>query len=177
MNARTNQHKMVIRGDVVIDWNIAENPSVRSDSWSQDKHASISRARGGALLLADLLQAWIRVEKAASLCSAKIDAVEIDLEQIVPGDMRHHHAYNLLKPYPTKAGETWRVSRFLGFERKSNPESVFVPGKASSGSSLLVLDDANLGFRQESEAWLPLLDSAGNESWVGNAPLRTSSGN
>jgi hypothetical protein len=166
MNARTNQQKIVIRGDVVIDWIIAENPSARSDSWTQDKHASISRARGGALLLADLLQAWFRDANAASLNSAKIDAVQIDLEQIAPGDTRHHHAYNLLAPYPTKAGETWRVSRFLGFERKSTPEPAYVPGKASSGSRLLVLDDANLGFREEREAWLPLLENAGNESWI-----------
>jgi hypothetical protein len=166
MHAKTNQHQVIIRGDIVIDWNITESTSGQPDAWSPNKHASVSRARGGALLLADLLQACIKDSKVAPVRSAKIDAVQIDLDQIVPGDPHYHHACNLLTAYPTKGGETWRVTRFLGFDRRSAPEPAFTPGQAASDCSVLVLDDANLGFRQERKAWLPLLETLGNEPWI-----------
>ncbi len=59
MNSEPSEQIIVITGDVTMDWNLARTPRSKRDvsSWSADDTTSTSWQRGGAALLADLIEA------------------------------------------------------------------------------------------------------------------------
>jgi hypothetical protein len=124
------------------------------------------RARGGALLLADLLDA-VRAQSADEPGPAfSLQAPDLPLDAIAPGDARFHHAQHLLAPFPSKGGRIWRVARFLGLDPKRAAYPPESPGGDPSAARLLIIDDANLGFRDDPESWLDLADPTGERTWI-----------
>ena len=166
MEARIRQAQVIVRGDIVVDWNIAEGEAGGSGSWSPDKRSVIWRARGGALLLADLLNARLAHSSKDGGREHSIQAADLSLGQTAPGDPGVHHAYSLLAPFPAQGKRVWRVARFLGFDRKSTQSAAPDLPDDLPGARLLLLDDDNLGFRADPDAWQELLNQVDEGAWI-----------
>ena len=166
MQARIRKAQVIVRGDIVVDWNIAEGDAVGSGSWSPEKRSGIWRARGGALLLADLLNARLEHASKHGVREHSIHAADLSLDRIAPGDPGMHHASSLLARFPAKGKTTWRVARFLGFDRRSTQTSTADLPDRLPGAALLLLDDANLGFRADPDAWQEVLNQVDEGAWI-----------
>ena len=93
-----------------------------------------------------------------------------------PEDPRFHHSYAswLRCAYTTAKGlekekPAWRVAEFLGVNRSISPGTSANWARVvndSPAASLVVLDDADLGFRSQRELWPPSLTAPGSRPWV-----------
>ncbi len=163
----------IVTGDVTLDWNLAclrAIPEGRQQWNAEDRTISCCQ-QGGAALLAELLQ-----EVAAELP----EKYRIwQMTPTIPGDHRLHNSYAIWDRYDyqveeklnknvtaEKAEKVWRVTEFLGLERAQDfkPQEMNDPSEAT----LVVLNDANLGFREEKNAWAwpKVLAPGGCRPWI-----------
>jgi hypothetical protein len=157
----------IVTGDVTMDWNLARTQRARDGaaSWTRDDCTRACWQRGGAAMLADLIETV-----AADLSQTGKDGWEIrqptspyNPAQVHPGDPRFHHSYAMWSLFkygekPDKEKLVWRVAEFLGLDRCTDVSS---SGDAnwkrvvndSPEAALVVLDDAALGFRDQRDLW------------------------
>ena len=168
-----NQSTIVITGDIAMDWNLARARRSKSDApfWSADDTTSTTWQRGGAALLADLVEAIARdlPREGAPAFSILQSGTPRESERVHPDDNRFHHSYAMWSPYKYGDKPAWRVEEFLGLNRAASDSTQdwqkVVDDTPAAG--LLVLDDANLGFRDHPELWPAALYNTGEERpWV-----------
>lgn len=167
----------IVTGDVTMDWNIATSQGVKSGKpyWSMDFCSRSYWQRGGAAMLADLMTA-------ITTTLPEDDRFEIrqtgaPQKEISPSDNRFPHSYAMWAPH--KYGEkppldkekfAWRVEHFLGFDCSSiisaNQRTWQQVVDDDPQANLLVLDDANLGFRNQPELWPQALGTKGQQPWI-----------
>lgn len=173
---------VVVSGDFTLDWNLARSPGLEAQIgvWEPALCSRLRWQRGGAALLADLIEGIapqirdrtvfeIRQPNTPRRTGTSEDA------RLGPEDVRYHHSFATWVPFPfaatgsEKEKPAWRVAEFLGInrslrtERPANWEHV-VDDNASA--QLVVLDDANLGFRSKRELWPASLTAPGSRPWV-----------
>ncbi len=164
---------VVVAGDVTVDWLQAyQGPGSAAQDWRLTRGAHLYRQHGGAVLLADLLQAILSTLPAGPAWNL-IQANMVP-EEVQPGDDGVHHIYTLWAPFPygsspplDREKHAWRIERFLGLEWSHGEPAQSGKDKKESGpdkADLIVLDDANLGFRDQPDNWLDLL--TGHSGWV-----------
>jgi len=169
---------ILVTGDVTVDWQILQPRGTEMrhmdmpHRWGISECQAASRA-GGAALLADLLR---ELKSEAGDLGAGVEIQGPDLAEKAlqePGYPGVAKTFMSWKPYPRRRGEgreyVWRIGDFLGEDQ---------PGKAGSGAregipqgeeekkegltpDVLVIEDANLGFRSRRENWQNSL-SGGN---------------
>ena len=142
-----------VAGDVTIDWLLAASsgPVVELRyAWEQHGGVRLMSQAGGAALLVSLLD--------AHLASADVEVEG----PVVPADwLRDPHApdvaqtFSIWDRFPRQVGAldtAWRLRDFLGQEDAdpAAPRRREPPGAAPD---CLVIDDANLGLRDEPSAW------------------------
>ncbi|MGA7343336.1 MAG: RyR domain-containing protein, partial [Terracidiphilus sp.] len=188
MNEHTNAKTVVVTGDFTLDWNLARDPATESQGglWEAGVCTQLRWQRGGAGLLADLVQGVAGATRSQADCqicqaqaprrSANGNGPPIDAE-----DPRYHHSFASWKPfdYAVKGSEAakgnenekpaWRVDEFLGARRCTDTSSS--NGWAAVVNDcpdphLVVLDDADLGFRDNPECWPVSLTTPGSDPWV-----------
>jgi hypothetical protein len=165
--SNSNVRTILVAGDVTIDWNIActRTSESRSPAWTAEDSTRAYWQRGGAALLADLIEAVANQMRKSDQAMYEIRPMAAPRNPVHPGDVRYHHSYamwSLFKPGvqpPLDAAiPVWRVEGFLGLDRSPAPE----PSAAADGqkmvndpldAELVVLDDADLGFRDHSKIW------------------------
>jgi hypothetical protein len=163
---------IVVAGDVTIDWNLARVARLEGSSagWNAEDQVQTHQQHGGAALLADLLTV------VAESGTPKIEVRHLSAppEVIHPSHRQYHHSYAMWSPFPV-AGKAkdrvWRVEKFLGLDRSESfpqpTESELKNIAAAFGAAdLLVLDDANLGFRKEGQIWSTGFTSEAPSSWI-----------
>ena len=160
---------VVVTGDVTMDWNLActrGSEGVEPD-WHSDARTRACWQRGGAALLADLIEA-LAEPHAPGRRAALSDLAAGHPSHPRPGlagDPRYHHFYSnwSVFRYSVKSpqdGEkpAWRVAEVLG----PGPLPGWRAADDSDGDTwsddtpeadLVVLDDADLGFRDHPELW------------------------
>ncbi len=171
----------IVTGDVTMDWNLARTLRARDGAagWTRDDCTRACWQRGGAAMLADLIETV-----AADLSQTGKDAWEIrqptspdDPAQVHPGDPRFYHSYAMWSLFkygekPDKEKLVWRVAEFLGLDRCAD---VSPSGDAnwkqvvndSPEAALVVLDDAALGFRDQRDLWPQAIrDPEKHRPWV-----------
>lgn len=171
--AQEKKHIIIVAGDATIDWMQTSQGSRRiAQNWRLAEGARLYQARGGAAQLADLL-------KTLQSSSHGEDAGEVVFSAYLPSSLRPgspsiHHIYTLwapfaygLRPPLTTEKHAWRIEQFLGLERRrvmppaaQSRRSPSAPGKAD----VIVLDDLNLGFRDERADWPAELEN--HKGWV-----------
>ena len=165
---------IVITGDITMDWNLARTRRVRSEVsfWSADDTTSTTWQRGGSALLADLVKAvaWdvqAGGEAGPGPFTIHQTGAPSTSAEVHPDNDQYHHSYAM---WSLKQGKkpAWRVEEFLGLKRSAS-DSVqewqkVVDDTAQAG--LVILDDADLGFRNHPELWPAAL----HESQVGPRP-------
>jgi hypothetical protein len=65
MSKKPSEQTIIVTGDIAMDWNLARTRRSRNDAsfWSADDITNTTWQRGGAALLADLVQAIARICK------------------------------------------------------------------------------------------------------------------
>jgi hypothetical protein len=168
---------IVITGDVTLDWNIARMP--RTDgavqSWTAEEITAAFYQPGGAAMLAGLINAV--AENLAQTRNVRFNVQQAALPQnrISPTDERFHHSYAMWKPfkYDERQGgsaSVWRVDEFLGL----NPvhaagglkNTLEKPADDPAAPDIVVLDDANLGFRDRPDLWPQAVAKTEPGPWI-----------
>ncbi|MBN1483304.1 MAG: ATPase [Chloroflexia bacterium] len=163
--------RAIVTGDVTFDWQIAHQKGSKERSWLWPHPQTWARAscqRGGAALLADLIQELAELLHRKGLAKLEVRQTGAPQELISPSDDRFHHSYALWSQFKSPTGAAWRVESFLGLD--SRPEQA-APAEwnrvvnDTAEADLVVLDDAALGFREQAELW-PQAIRGESRPWV-----------
>jgi hypothetical protein len=167
----------VVTGDVTIDWNLAylQPKGQRTHViWSPDDQGCLSWQRGGAAMLADVIDNVSKLEevkKQADFHVLKVEAPKIGGE-LSPSSKDHHHSFALwgrdepdkrFDPSPVWSQEkgdeeydkrwVWRVKRYLGFEHNGDQALKHIDTEGINQNEctaeVIVLDDLGFGFRNK----------------------------
>jgi hypothetical protein len=155
---------IVIAGDVTIDWNlICFQPTADATSlWNSNNTARACLQPGGAAMLSKLVETLCA---SASTLPTQIFAPLLPESAISSGDRCFNHSYAIWAQLGEKDKKGWRVSQFLG----TDPASVEVGprfGEDLDTADLIVLDDANLGFRGNPSHWPKALQNPESQAWI-----------
>lgn len=158
---------VVVTGDVTMDWNLARTR--RSDSggaaWNADDCTRAYWQRGGAALLADLIEAVANELRQSGQSDFTVRQMKAPRKPVNTEDRQYHHSYAMwslfkcgLRPPLDKEKPSWRVDEFLGLDlatpyaRIEKDDWKRVKDDVAQ-AAVVVLDDADLGFRKNSDLW------------------------
>nr|MBC7244253.1 ATPase [Chloroflexota bacterium] len=160
--------EVIVTGDVTMDWNLARFRIARNDTtlhawWAGDRTKACWH-RGGAAMLADLISV---IAEPLGYIVHQMDAPR---DPVHPGDERFHHSYALWDQFKGGKGHdmAWRVKDPLGLD----PSPMAAPAlwqkvrDDRADPILVVLDDADLGFRHWPELWPRALSHENFRGWV-----------
>jgi hypothetical protein len=166
---------VLVTGDYTIDWNIARirRADCAGQAWNPDDRTRACRQRGGAALLGDLIEALALDMKRREQADAVVSKISEARQPVCPPDERFHHSYaqwSLFK-YAEKGGPeppAWRVAEFIGLDRSDDGWAEFIElqAKAAGAPDLILLDDADLGYRDRPELWSDLLKRGDTKPWI-----------
>jgi hypothetical protein len=156
---------ILVDGDLTIDWHLARRRSQPGVTlaWTLLDTVQVYHEPGGAFLLRKLVKGIIDALPAGGP-RVTVHAVEPLTSPIQPGDPRFRHAVATwsLFPYSTERRHeneprSWRVDELLGID----PDTVSSDRRTPAASaltiddpiSIVVLDDAGLGYREDSARW------------------------
>jgi hypothetical protein len=173
MSEKKPEQTVIVTGDIAMDWNLARTRRSTSDTsfWSADDTARTTWQRGGAALLADLVEAIARdLQKSGGPgYSIRQTGAPRQSSQVQPDDNQYHHSYAMWSLFKYEKTPAWRVEEFLGLNRAGS-DSIQDWQKVvedSPEANLVMLDDAALGFRNHPELWPVALQSKGKaRPWI-----------
>ena len=156
---------IIVAGDVTLDWNLAsaDGRAGSGAAWTAQSRAEMYCQPGGAALVGGLL-AEVGRTLAADDVSVDVSTPTLPPAPYDATDPRLHHSHALWALHPRRKGDApatiWRVRDFLGLDPAHEPWS---PPVTEGAADLVVLDDADLGFREDSEAWPTVLGLTSTE--------------
>jgi hypothetical protein len=178
MNTRKNTKTIIIAGDVTIDWNIARLQGMEgmTRAWTANEVTAVFSQRGGAAMLADLISAVAQnLEKTGGL-GFDIRQAESSRQRISsPTDSHRHHSYAMWAPFKMNerqpaSGIVWRVQEFLGlspwYDESSQTDTPEKIADDPVSPDIVILDDANLGFRDHPTSWPQAIRKNREVPWV-----------
>jgi hypothetical protein len=180
MKKSETEQIIIVTGDIAMDWNLARTRRSRSDTsfWSADDTTSTAWQRGGSALLADLVEAVAHdLEKdGKTRFSIRQTGAPRKSGEVQPDNDQYHHSYAMWSPFrygkdprQEKEKQAWRVEEFLGLDRASS-DSIRDWQKVvedTPQANLVILDDADLGFRDHPELWPVALHANGRaRPWI-----------
>lgn len=172
MNEGNTEHTVIITGDITIDWNVARTRRSRSDGaiWSTADTCSTSWQRGGSALVADLVEVVARdlQRRGSPTYSIRQTAAPLKNSSVQPDNNQYHHSYAMWSPFKRGEKTAWRVEEFMGLDR-ANCDVVQEWQKVvndTPDADLVILDDADLGFRYQTELWPAVLNNKERRPWI-----------
>lgn len=168
---------VVVTGDSTMDWNLARTGQAKKSAsvWSLNDSVDIYWQRGGASLLADLLEAVCAnlLAEQSIATSIRQPAVPRLANEAIPGDPKFHQSFAIWseKKYAEKPTldrqKAWRVDEFLGLRRAETSCPPLKVLDDSDQADIIVLDDADLGFRNSPDCWPLAVNSPGKAlPWI-----------
>jgi hypothetical protein len=177
MNKQKNPKTIIIDGDVTIDWNIARLPRTEgiAHAWTAYELTAVFCQRGGAAMLADLVNAVARNLKQAANLDFNIRQVSLPRGRLSPTDDRFNHTYAMWAPFKMDenkpdSGNVWRVQEFLGVNPMNNTSKP--KGRServeddTDSPDIILIDDANLGYRDHLASWPRAILKKDASPWV-----------
>jgi hypothetical protein len=166
---------VLIIGDMTGDWHIA-TAQPAANAWFNGSTVHISTQAGGSALLAKLLQCLSDSIPASSQIHYHMIAPQVALPTNSPALPQVYARFSL---FPTaKVGtddlrnrKSWRIIEFLGTSPAVQPSDV-AQITASAQPDVILIDDHNLGFRNNPPTCLDVLKDKKELPWV---ILKTSS--
>ncbi len=161
---------VTVTGDVTIDWNIARKRKTDSASldWNPEDVTKACYQYGGADILAELMSAL-----AHEIGNVDVRKITLPKAKITPYDVRFAHSYAMWAPFKKDAQsekKVWRVQEFLGLNPAHKEDTLTNNGNIVSDDvnnpDLVVLSDANLGFREHPEYWPKGLSIKKAHPWI-----------
>lgn len=173
----------VVSGDMTLDWNFARARALQQGpvSWDADAPLDLDMRPGGSALLAELLGKVAERLLKESWGGRRWRVVHADTgaEARRQNDGSVHHSYavwSLFKhdektPPDRPDCYVWRVKDFLGLKRAADSGPLVERCWAQvaehvAGASLVVLDDAALGFRGSQGVWAEALKRREPAPWI-----------
>lgn len=154
---------IVVAGDVTVDWNIARvrthlgGLTTYQYIWGSDIATRACSQSGGAALLTELLKASCESKTGSSKHNYKVVAPAISQEALNnPSCGQYTRSYSIWSAHPQRVGKdsmVWRASEFWGTDRFSGTNAPSELKGFPQAPWGLVLDDANLGFRNHRVTW------------------------
>ncbi len=155
---------VVVTGDVTVDWNVALVKQVdeMGEIWNPEDITRAYPQRGGAALLADLIGKIAAQIQSDKQLTTQLFQTGAEIQPGSPIDPAYNHAYALWDQFPAektdKRNKAWRVKQFMGLDRTTaDPNSAAQAWRFTQNdpenAAMVVLDDANLGFRDHPELW------------------------
>jgi hypothetical protein len=171
MSPKKPMKKIVVTGDITMDWNLARDLTEPGEQWRIDRCSRIWWQRGGAALQADLIQALITSSSEKGQATYRIYQPATPEEPIQHGDPRYHHSYALWSPFKSGDRTIWRVAQHLGIdhclwdEASEGDETLRVVDDPTE-VDIVILDDAGLGFRDRPALWPKSLQNREQKPWI-----------
>lgn len=180
-NAKSHSRIVIVSGDVTMDWNLARSSGLQGSgaAWNAEDCTRAYWQRGGAAMLADLIEDVAEQLRKSNQANWQVRPPDFPRKPLQPADPRYHHSYAMWKlfkygehPPFDKEKPAWRVDEFLGLDR-CLPD--VAPAKVNAGraktddaaqADIIVLDDANLGFRDSERLWPKILVSRKQHPWI-----------
>jgi len=177
MNKNKVTKIVVVTGDVTIDWNIARVRQTEGmvQAWTADEVTATFCQRGGAAMLADLITAVASNLRQTSQVNFEVRQTAAPRSRLTPSDNRFHHSYAMWAPFKLderapSSDKVWRVQEFLGvhpaYTKVASSDKWKKVVDDPVAPDLVLLDDANLGFREHPEYWPQVLASSTTRSWI-----------
>lgn len=165
--------KINVVGDLMSDWMLTYQGDQSSQrTWNFTGNAGLFHQWGGYLLLHSLLK--YMVSSQTSIANWEILAPMPLPEKVIPDDANFHHSYSLWAPYKNKTksqikgeNKVWRIENFLGTDTRIDKPSLnntSTTGNETKSSEVLVINDTNLGYRDESKKWHLMLSK--HQGWI-----------
>lgn len=141
---------IAIAGDVTVDWTIVAPPGLDSKLqkvylWEREGSVTVSAIPGGAALIASFLR---------DLGAKDVHGPAVPPEALAdprfPGIAKTFASWQSFPRTPGGADRSWRLSEFLGWVGATSRTAASVP---APNGAVLVIDDANLGFRDSPGQW------------------------
>jgi hypothetical protein len=172
--------RVIVTGDVTVDWNLARTRKLADSgiAWNAADRTEMYGKPGGAALMAGLMTevaATLEAERVA----VEVSSPESPAEPIEPADRRFHHSYAIWARFPKKKGDRdkpiWRVEEFLGLDRAPTADwagrgARRASTKRPTQADVVIIDDADLGFRDQPDLWPALLRLSDDALAPGNEP-------
>jgi hypothetical protein len=163
--------KIVVTGDVTMDWNLARDLGEHGERWRIDRCSRIWWQRGGAALQADLIEALATSSSEKDQATYRVYQPATPKEPIQHGDPRYHHSCALWSPFKSGDRTVWRVAQYLGIDHCLWDESVEEDQTLRvvddpTEVDIVVLDDAGLGFRDRPALWPKSLQNLEQKPWI-----------
>jgi hypothetical protein len=162
---------VVVAGDLAVDWNLARTRRSRDSTatWSADDQVRACSQHGGAALVGDLLESVADQLRSTGQPAFQVRRMALPPGTAHPADERFHHTFAIWSLFRDGGKLAWRVEEFLGLD----PVHAGSPPGASAGESRLdaedadvvLLDDADLGFRDQTEQWPAAITGEGRP-WI-----------
>lgn len=157
---------VIVTGDVTIDWNLvrfrAVGKAMATPGWWTDDRTQLCCQRGGAAMLASLM------EELAPSGGFEVRKMALSPGEIHPEDDSFHHSYALWYQEEMRDGAAWRVQEFLGLNRGAidQPQEWQRVKGDTSDAKVVLLDDADLGFRDLKELWPQAVTNPDSRAWI-----------
>ncbi|MHA2022861.1 MAG: RyR domain-containing protein [Candidatus Thorarchaeota archaeon] len=166
--------KIVVTGDVTIDWNIIRTPGSGGVNkvWTSKDTTRACWQRGAAGLVDDLIAELMRQAKRNLEYDYRVVGVGNLGSRISPLDGKYHHSYAHWTLQGSSTGsepeKAWRVADFAGLDASEYSDSMskVLPSDDLVDADIIVIDDANLGFRDNQSLWKNLSKRRGQDPWI-----------
>jgi hypothetical protein len=177
---RESSSVIIVTGDVTMDWNIARISQQDTDSsvWNAKDWSHAYWQRGGAALVADLIEAVAHGKRDNGKPSCEVRQMDAPRKPVSPDDSRYHHSYALwspftyaIKPPLDKKNRVWRVEEYLGLDRAQMDSDSAPPQwkkvvNDTPDADFVILDDAGMGLRNDDLLWPQALSASRACPWI-----------
>jgi len=148
--------RVVVAGDITMDWHLARVQKLAGSgsTGNAGNRTDVSVRPGGAALMTSLM-----TKVAATLTDDKTTVeVRPDPVPAETGGNRFHRSLAVWSQYPRERGDkkdrAWRVEEFLGLDPAQPAQAPATDQSAyPANADLVILDDADLGFRDRAGDW------------------------
>ena len=166
MNSAPEPKRIVIAGDVTVDWNLIFFQGAQDTTvlWNANNRARACPQLGGVAMVARLIETVMQGLKAT--LPVRIHSLQVSEKEIHPSDKRFNHSYAIWSLSGEKEPKCWRVSQYLGIDPAGQVGDALKMEDDPELADLVVLDDANLGFREHAKLWPKALDNAKHCPWI-----------
>ncbi len=175
--SKPNVRTILVAGDVTVDWNIARvrahlgSLTTYQYIWGSDIATRACSQPGGAALLTELLQAVCSRGPSPADHRYRVVGPTIPPEVLNnPSSDVYTRSYSVWSAQPRRANEqevVWRAVEFWGADHGLQTVEPTKLKDLHDDPWGIVLDDANLGFRDQPAAWPDFVtDESRKPSWV-----------
>ena len=166
---------VIVTGDVTIDWNIAriKRQEGITQAWNAENLTAAFCQHGGAAMLGELVTAIAGSLNQKKQTYTEVKQISLPCEGLSPADIHFPQSYAMWSPVSREEKseeKVWRVQEFLGLKPAYEPASPTSAWKdvidKDITPSLIVISDANLGFRQNPKLWPASIKSERASPWI-----------